>query len=48
MVDFIIRLVPNYGYLPIIEKDGVEVFRGSFKKTSAAALETCEEHVKDI
>ena len=42
MIDFIIRLVPGHGYLPIITKDGKEFYRGEFKKTTTYALTACE------
>ena len=28
MIDYVIKLVPRYGYLPIVLLDGKEVFRG--------------------
>lgn len=44
MIDFVIRLVPYYGYLPIVMLDQKEVFRGSFKETPAEALKVCETY----
>ena len=42
MTDLIIRLVEGYGYLPIIEKDGIETYRGEYQETSGEALAKCE------
>jgi hypothetical protein len=41
MTDLIIREVPGRGWLPIIEVDGKETYRGEFKKTPALALKAC-------
>ena len=42
MTDLIIRIVEGYGYLPIVEVDGKEVYRGEYRETSGEALERCE------
>lgn len=42
MIDFIARVVPNYGFLPIITRDGVEIYRGEFKRDAQAAIKQCE------
>ena len=36
--DIIIRYVEGYGWLPIVEKYGKEVFRGEFQKSPQYAL----------
>lgn len=41
MKDYVIREVPGYGYLPIVQVDGVEVYRGEFKETANFALAAC-------
>jgi|DEB0MinimDraft_12_1074336.scaffolds.fasta_scaffold00118_9 hypothetical protein len=41
MTDIIIRHVPSLGYLPILEIDGTEVYRGEYKTTSKQALKAC-------
>lgn len=43
MFDLIIRTVEGYGYLPIIEHDGTEYYRGSFKKSISEAAAALEE-----
>ena len=40
-IDYIIRVVPAYGFLPIIEIDGIEIYRGEFQKYPADALAKC-------
>lgn len=45
MTDMIVRIVDGYGYLPIVEVDGKEVFRGSFKEKAVDALIACMEYV---
>lgn len=40
-MDMIVRIVEGYGFLPIVEVDGKEVYRGEFQKTSAQALNKC-------
>lgn len=47
-MDYIIRKVELYGWLPIIEVDGKEVYRGSFQKTPAKALSKCIEMAKGM
>ena len=39
MTDIIVRIVPNYGFLPIIMVDGKEVYRGEFQSTHKAAFD---------
>ncbi len=41
MTDIIIRHVPSLGYLPILEIDGTEVYRGEYKTTPKQALQKC-------
>ena len=41
--DIILRHVEGYGWLPIIERDGKEVYRGEFRQTSISAVLACEE-----
>jgi len=46
MIDYIARSVPGYGYLPIIEEDGVEIYRGEFAETPEFALAKCTAWMK--
>ncbi len=39
--DLIIRSVPGYGFLPIIERESQELFRGEFCKSEVEALLEC-------
>ena len=41
MTDLIIRFVEGYGFLPIIEVDGEEIYRGEYQLTSEVALAKC-------
>lgn len=41
MIDFVIRSVPD-GCLPIITKDGKEVYRGKVEETAIYALAVCD------
>lgn len=41
MTDIIIRYVEGYNYLPIIQKDGKEIYRGEFQDTPLGALNKC-------
>ena len=41
MIDLIVRVVPDYGYLPIVEVDGEEIYRGEFKDNAGDALTMC-------
>lgn len=43
MLDLIIRHVPGYGYLPLIEIDGKEVYRGEMWPTAGEALYVLEQ-----
>jgi hypothetical protein len=45
MIDLIQREVKGYGWLPIVEKDGKEVYRGEFKKTPLEAINKCLDAV---
>ena len=45
MIDIIIRVVPDYGFLPILEKDGKEVYRGEFQKTPLGAMSKCQDRI---
>ena len=36
--DIILRHVEGYGWLPIIERDGKEIYRGEFQKSPQYAL----------
>ena len=45
-MDYIARLVDGYGYLPIIERDGKEIYRGEFAKTPELALAKCTDWMK--
>ena len=38
MTDYIIRFVDGYGYMPIVEVDGVEVYRGEYQAGPVTAL----------
>lgn len=42
-MDIIIRVVPNYGFLPIITLNYQEVYRGEFKNS---AQEACDRAVE--
>ena len=41
MTDYILRYVEGRGYLPILEKDGKEVYRGEYHSSPKLALERC-------
>ena len=41
MKDFIVRQVDGYGYLPIIQIDSKEVYRGEFQKAEIQAFIKC-------
>ena len=47
-VDFVVRYVPSYGYLPILFINGKEVMRGEFKKTAELALKTNEANFNKL
>jgi hypothetical protein len=38
-VDIIQRFVKGYGWLPLVERDGEEIYRGEFQGTPGMALE---------
>lgn len=40
--DIILRHVEGYGWLPIIERDGRELYRGSFFESAEEALQRAE------
>ena len=40
-MDYIVRVVKGYGYLPIVIVDDVEVYRGEFKQSPGEALDAC-------
>ena len=37
-IEYIIRIVPQYGFLPILKVNGNEVYRGEFARTAEQAL----------
>ena len=39
MTDLIVRVVPGYGYLPIVKIDDKEVSRGEFQPSPLEALD---------
>ena len=45
MTDYILRFVDGLGYLPIIEIDGKETYRGEYQKTAEDALAKCDERM---
>jgi len=47
-MDFIVRFVQGYGYLPILIVDGEEVYRGEFKKSPQQAFESVMARVDKI
>ena len=42
-MDIILRAVKRYGWLPLIEKDGKEIYRGEFHSQPLYALDAAEE-----
>jgi hypothetical protein len=40
MIELTQRHVKNYGWLPLVYKDGKEIHRGEFKKTPSEAQES--------
>ena len=48
MIDIIIRIVPGYGFLPIITKDGKELYRGEFTQSAELALSKAEVMLEKI
>jgi hypothetical protein len=48
MIDMIVRVVEGYGYLPIVEVDGKEVYRGEYQTTANKALTKCKEAVERL
>ena len=49
MTDYIIRVVPGYGYLPMIEdENGDTLYHGEFQQSAIEALEKCENRLTDI
>jgi hypothetical protein len=47
--DITLRLVPGYGWLPIVLLDGAELYRGGrFQETAADALEQAERMMATI
>ena len=48
MTDLIVRIVEGYGFLPIIEIDGKEVYRGEYQETAGEALVKCLVRVEEL
>lgn len=46
--DLIIRCVPGYGFLPIVEQDQIELYRGEFCHSEEAALDVCISQMKKL
>ena len=44
IMDFVIRCVPGYGFLPIIKEDEKEVYRGEFQKSADLAFNKCMDN----
>ena len=42
-MEFMQRYVKGYGWLPLLEKDGFEVYRGEFQVTPQMALKKAVE-----
>lgn len=42
-MDIILREVKGYGWLPLIEKNGKEIYRGEFHSQPLYALDAAEE-----
>lgn len=45
--DIILRHVEGYGWLPIIERDGKEIYRGEYWYSGHRALLAAEEWLND-
>ena len=45
--DIIIRIVPKYGFLPIIERNGQEIYRGEFRSSVEDTLVDCLDRLCD-
>lgn len=46
-LDIILRRVPRYGWLPIIEEDGKEKYRGEYQTTPAECLQKSIEWLEE-
>jgi hypothetical protein len=44
-MDMIVRIVADYGHLPIVLSNGKEVYRGEFQATAHDALDKCIAYV---
>lgn len=48
MKDYILRFVKGRGYLPIINDNGIEIYRGEYQKTALEALDRCINKQKEM